>query len=336
MRATVATPAALLAVVLILPVTTAAPADAQETVEIREWQVPWEESRPRDPYVGPDGKVWFVGQRADYAAYLDPTTGDFSRIDLPEGAGPHNLIVADNGTVWYAGNRDMHIGRIDPSTGEITKYPMPDPDARDPHTLIWDGDRIVFTLQGANMVGRMDTASGSVQLVDVPTPQARPYGINEAPDGMVWVVELGTNKLLRVDPETMAIKEIEIPRAEARPRRVEVTSDGRVWYVDYGQGYLGAYDPAAGTFEEWPAPRGAESRPYGMEVDSRDRLWFVETGPRGEPNQFVGFDPATEQFIARAAIPSGAGTVRHMYYHAPTNTVWFGTDANTIGRARLP
>lgn len=336
MRATVAIPAALLAAILIVPITTADPAEAQESVEIREWQVPWEQSRPRDPYVGPDGKVWFVGQRADYAAYLDPQTGEFTRIDLPEGAGPHNLIVASNGTVWYAGNGDMHIGRIEPSTGEITRFEMPDPAARDPHTLIWDGDRIVFTLQGANMVGRMDTASGSIELVDVPTPQARPYGINEAPDGTVWVVEFGSNKLLRVDAEAMAIEEIEIPRADARPRRVEITSDGRVWYVDYGEGYLGAYDPTSGRFQEWRAPRGGESRAYGMEVDSRDRLWFVETGPRGEPNQFVGFDPATEEFIAGTPIPSGAGTVRHMYYHAPTNTIWFGTDANTIGRARLP
>lgn len=311
-------------------------AHAQQSVDVREWQVPWEETRPRDPYVGPDGRVWFVGQRADYAAYLEPGTGEFTRFDLPEGAGPHNLIVADNGTVWYAGNRDMHIGRIDPESGEITKFEMPTPDARDPHTLIWHGHRIFFTLQGANMLGRMDTVTKEIELVDVPTPRARPYGINKAPDGTIWVVELGSNKLIRMDPETLALQEIELPREDARPRRMEVTSDGRVWYVDYAQGYLGAYDPATGEFDEWRAPRAAESRPYGMEVDDRDRLWFVETGPRGEPNQFVGFDPATEEFFTTAQVPSGGGTVRHMYYHAPTNTVWFGADTNTIGRARLP
>jgi len=50
----------------------AAPASglAQESEEaqgfdptLEEWQVPWLESRPRDPYVAPDGRVWFVGQR---------------------------------------------------------------------------------------------------------------------------------------------------------------------------------------------------------------------------------------------------------------------------------
>jgi len=28
--------------------------------------------------------------------------------------------------------------------------------------------------------------------------------------------------------------------------------------------------------------------------------------------------------------------VRHMFYDSRTNSVWFGTDANTIGRAKLP
>ena len=33
---------------------------AAQQVVIEEWEVPWEGSRPRDPYVAPDGGVWFV------------------------------------------------------------------------------------------------------------------------------------------------------------------------------------------------------------------------------------------------------------------------------------
>ena len=29
-------------------------------VEIREWAVPWEDSRPRDPDVAPNGSVWLT------------------------------------------------------------------------------------------------------------------------------------------------------------------------------------------------------------------------------------------------------------------------------------
>ncbi|MEJ2502101.1 MAG: lyase, partial [Gemmatimonadota bacterium] len=179
-------------------------------------------------------------------------------------------------------------------------------------------------------------STGEVTLREVPTEGARPYGIVEAPDGTIWVAEFGTHKLLRIEPESMQIQEVPLPRTSARPRRLQPTSDGRIWYVDYADGMLGAYDPADGTFEEWALPGGEASRPYGMAVDAEDRLWMVETGPRDEPNRFVGFDPESEEFFAVAAIPSGGGTVRHMVFHEPTNTVWFGTDANTIGRARIP
>jgi virginiamycin B lyase len=71
-----------------------------------------------------------------------------------------------------------------------------------------------------------------------------------------------------------------------------------------------------------------------MAVDAQDRLYFVESGVR--PNRFVGFDPAAEEFFALTEIASGGGTVRHMYYHPPTREIWFGTDTNNIGRARVP
>ena len=304
-------------------------------VEIKEWTVPWPNSRPRDPYVAPDGKVWFVGQTADYVAYLVPETGEFKRYELEPGTGPHNQIVDRQGFVWYAGNRAAHIGRLDPGDGKITQYPMPDPEARDPHTLIFDskGD-IWFTMQGANRVGKLTVATGAVRLIQVPTPRARPYGIVVDSNDRPWIVLVGTNKIATVDPATMALREIALPRPETRPRRVAVTSDDKIWYVDYAAGYLGRYDPANGKVDEWRAPSAGESQPYAMTSDAQDRLWFVETGVR--PNRLVGFDPKTAQFFSETPVPSGAGTVRHMIFHGPSRAIWFGTDAGTIGRALVP
>ena len=105
--------------------TTSAPVPQIDPIEITEWTVPWDNTRPRDPYVENERRVWFVGQRADYLGLLDPESGEFKRYELDAGAGPHNLIVDEEGYVWYAGNRAAHIGKLDPETGEITKYPMP-------------------------------------------------------------------------------------------------------------------------------------------------------------------------------------------------------------------
>jgi virginiamycin B lyase len=311
----------------------AAPAPAQQ-VDIVEWKVPWENTRPRDPYVHTENQVWFVGQRADYVAYLEPATGEFRRDELEEGAGPHNLIVEEGGIVWYAGNRAAHIGKLDPATGDIIKYPMPDPAARDPHTLIFnsEGD-IWFTVQGGNFVGKLDTSSGEVQLVAVPTERARPYGILVDSDDRPWIVEFGSHKIATVDPATMELREIALPREDARPRRLALTSDGAVWYVDYARGFLGRLDPHTETVQEWAAPGGSSSQPYAMTSDDEDRLWFVESGV--DPNRLVGFDPTTQEFFSTTEIESGGGTVRHMVFYAPTREIWFGTDTNTIGRARL-
>jgi virginiamycin B lyase len=309
------------------------PAKAQnDTVPIQEWPVPYSSSRPRDPFVAPDGKVWFVGQVSHYAATFDTGTKQFRRINLPAGAGPHNIIVDDWGRPWYTGNAATHIGRIDPVGGTVRQFPTPG--ANDPHTLHFGKDKSLwFTAQQSNAIGRLDTSTGAVQLLRPTGSGSLPYGIVSTPDGTIWVVLFGTNKLARIDPAARTMTEITLPRSGIRPRRVGATSDGAVWYVDYGTGYLGRYEPGSGKVEEWPCPGGANARPYAMATDDLDRIWFVETGRN--PNRLVGFDFKTKQVFANQAIPSSGGTVRHMVFHRPTRTIWFGSDVNTLGRIDL-
>ena len=307
--------------------------ETPQPTEITEWTVPWGGSRPRDPYVAPDGKVWFVGQEGNYVAFLEPRSGIFKRYEIDPGTHPHNLIVDTRGQVWYAGNRNAMIGRLDPATGTITRYPMPEGTAEDPHTMVFDQDgNIWFTAQQSNYVGKLTVATGKIQLIAVPTNRARPYGIKIDSKGRPWFNEFGTNKIGMVNPTTMQIREFPLPNARTNDRRIQITPDDVVWYGDYTRGYLGRLDPVSGEVQEWAAPSGARSLPYGMASDAQGRVWFVETGV--QPNQLVGFDPSTRQFFSITQIlPSGGGTVRHMYYHPLTGDIWFGTDANTIGRA---
>ncbi len=306
----------------------------RDTVQVSEWLVPWSRTRPRDPFVAPDGRVWFCGQAGGYLGVLDPETGEFQRYDLGEDAGPHNLIVDHEGFVWYAGNRRAHIGRLDPDTGDIEKYPMPD-GVNDPHTLVFDGKGgIWFSVQFSNYIGHLHIESGEVRVVEMPVTRSRPYGIKMDSKGNPWVVLFGTNKLATVDPKTMELTTFDLERKSARPRRLEITSDDMIWYGDYAQGFLGRFNPETGAIREWPLPEGTSARPYGMASDSEDRIWLVDGGI--SPNQFIGFDSRTGEFIGSTSIPSGGGTVRHMYFQKEANAVWFGTDTNYIGRALLP
>tara|TARA_Y100001973_G_scaffold34137_1_gene51374 strand:+ start:4208 stop:5173 length:966 start_codon:yes stop_codon:yes gene_type:complete len=306
-------------------------ANAPATVTIEEWQVPWPDSRPRDPYVQSADRVWFVGQRSDYAAVLNPQTGNFERIDLPEGAGPHNIIVDERGA-WYAGNKAAHIGKIDHDTYEITQYMLPGDGRRDVHTQQFtaDGD-IWFTAQGANQLGFYDAESNAIELYDVATKRARPYGLIMV-DGQPWATLFGSNKLVTFTDG--ALKEVELPRPAAnRPRRIAEGTDGGIYYVDYAGGYLGRYDRDSGAIEEWALPGGNAALPYAMAADDEGYVWFAETGP--QPNRIVGFHIASETFTTPVEVPSGGGTVRHMVFDDASQSLWFGTDANTIGQAQI-
>lgn len=328
-------PGLLLALALAPLAASQTAAQAPVTLTITEWDVPWANTRPRDPYVAPDGSIWFVGQTGHYVARFDPRTEGFKRFALDDGAGPHNLIVDQSGTVWYAGNRQAHIGKVNPATGAIQKIAMAEAGLRDPHTLVFDkSGNIWFTAQGGGHIGRLNMRSGEVRMATVPSERGRPYGIVVDETGRPWFNLFGTNKIGTVDPATLAVREYALPNERARGRRIALTSDGGVWYVDYTRGFIGRLDPRSGNVEEYAAPSAATSLPYALAVDDRDRLWFVETGIR--PNQFVGFDTKSRRFIGTTPIKSGGGAVRHMVYDARTRSIWFGTDAGTIGRAVVP
>lgn len=70
-----------------------------------------------------------------------------------------------------------------------------------------------------------------------------------------------------------------------------------------------------------------------MAKDDQDNLWMVETGET--PNRLIGFNPQAGEFFSNTKIPSGAGSVRHMYFHQPKGELWFGEDNNYIGRAKI-
>ncbi|MGE3277139.1 MAG: lyase [Vicinamibacterales bacterium] len=316
----------LLAIAVLL--TWSPPAAAQgDTFDLKEWSVEWG-GRTRDPAVAPDGKIWFVGQAGNYLAHLDPATGQQKRYEIEDGTNPHTLIVGQDGIVWYAGNRNGRIGRLDPATGAITTIMTGE--ARDPHTMVFDGKgHIWFTSQGSNRVGRLHIATGKVDLVTPYEQPSNPYGIVLDPQGVPTVALLRVGVIAKIDPETLAVTHFKEGDESSRSRRLDILSDGSIWYGDEARGMLGRIDPKTGAVKEWQVPGGADARPYALTKDDRGRIWFSETGTR---KRLVGFDPASEKFFANIEV---SGTIRNMVFDQKTRAMWFGTDANKVGRIAL-
>lgn len=315
--------AGCLASVLVLAGLSTADTPANGAETLREWPVEWG-GRTRDPYVSPDGTVWFVGQAGNYVARFDPDTETLRRYEIEDGTNPHTVIVDDEGFAWYAGNRNGRIGRIDPETGDAKIFMTGE--AEDPHTMAFDRrGNIWFTSQHSNRVGRLDMTTGDYVLVQPHDAPARPYGIVLDDDGHVWVSLFDTSRVVRIHPETLELTYFEKATPESRSRRIEVT-DGAVFYGDEPRGMLGRIDPASGDVVEWQVPGGEGARPYALSRDGDGNLWVSQTGPE---KKLVGFDPSSEAFFSVNPV---SHNIRHMMFHSPTGAMWFGTDANYIGR----
>lgn len=322
------------ALVLSLVCASALAATQKHTVAIKEWPVPWPDTHPAAPFASRPDAVWFVGSTGHYLATLNPQTGAFKRIDLIDEPGPQSVIVAANGMVWFSGTLHGYIGRFDPVTRRIAHFAVPNDAAGDPSTLMFElGERnIWFTAPAGNIVGRLRIDSGVIDLLGVPRPNARPDGLASAADGTPWFALSGSATLAKVSPEQFAMTAFPLKRSEAQPRRIAFSSDGRLWYTDPAQGYLGAFTPATKEAKEWRFPAGKGSRPEGIAIDSLDRVWSVEAGAQA---RLIGFDPKTEKFFGTTAIPSGGGDVNGLRYDKTSGGLWFGTQKNTIGFAKV-
>lgn len=326
------------ALLLSLPIAAVAQtrqAGAAANSDAKTWSTPFDpKARVRDPYAAPDGNVWFVGQEGNFVARLNPESGQFKQFAIDEGTNPHNLVVDKQGTVWFTGNRNGRIVKMDPSTGTLTNYRMPDSTIKDPHTMIFDqhGDAW-FTAQNAGVVGKLTRATGQIRIWRMESG-SRPYGIKLDSKGRPYFDLFGTNKIGTIDPATGTFKAYPLPNDRARPRRIEITDDRTVWYGDYTRGYLGRLDTQTGAVEEFLMPSGGASLPYGMSTDDRGYIWVAETGV--QPNRLVAFDPRAKKFVENIPVlANGPNTIRHMQWDPKTREIWFGADANQIGRIKV-
>src|SRR5207249_814698 len=129
---------AALALAPAVPAQQQTSAAAQPPV-INEWPVPWERTRPRDPFVASDGRVvfdsrgdiWFSAQSGNVVGKLTVASGDIrlARVPTPN-ARPYGIVVDKSDRPWIALFGTNKIATVDPRTFELREYALPRVGAR--------------------------------------------------------------------------------------------------------------------------------------------------------------------------------------------------------------
>ena len=63
--------------------------------DMKEWPIE-RGGRSRDPYVAPDGKVFFAGQQGNYVGMVDPATGAVKTMVSTPGFDPNGAADPEN------------------------------------------------------------------------------------------------------------------------------------------------------------------------------------------------------------------------------------------------
>jgi virginiamycin B lyase len=292
-----------LVLALVVVAATASTSDAQQS---KYYELP-NGDYPHDVAVGPNGEVWYAGQKLGIAGRLDPTTGKIDRIPLGKNSAPHGVIVGPDGAPWFTDGGQNAIVRVDPATNEVKVWPLPP--ERMPYTNLntaaFDGKgRIWFTGQNG-VYGRLDSQTGDMKVWDAPKGRGA-YGITGTPKGDIWFVSLAGSYLANVDLETGTATVYEPPTKDQGARRVWSDSKGRLWVSEWNSGNVSVYDPAAKTWKQWLLP-GEKPRTYAVWVDPDDKVWLADW----TANAIVRFDPAVEKFESFPSDRPGAN-VRQM------------------------
>jgi len=267
-----------------------APARTNLPANVRVFDVP-QGSRPHDVAPGPNGLIWYTGQRRGTLGILNPETGAVREVRLGEGSSPHGVIQGPDGAAWITDSGLNAIVRVDPRTDEVRVWRLP---AEFPNsnlnTAAFDGrGRIWFTGQ-TGVYGRLDPPSGEMRVWRDPDGRG-PYGIAATPDGQIYYVSLAGSHLAKVDLETGAATIIEPPTPQQGARRVWSDSRGLLWVSEWNGGQLSRYNPANGEWRSW-RPEGERPRVYAVYVDDRDIVWITDFGA----NATLAFDPSTERW----------------------------------------
>lgn len=196
---------------------------------------------PHTIRVDAKGIVWFTLAGSEHVGRLDPTTGKFDILALPQvesggiagGTQPYGIDINPvDDTMWYGRLFGDKIGHVDPVTLEITEYDAP---VRGPRRMHFDKEGILWvTGYSEGQLARIDVSEGFESTVyDMPefAPGYRPapYALGVHPDTQdIWLNENMTDRVYRFIPAEERWIAYPIPLTGTYSRDMTFSADGQV------------------------------------------------------------------------------------------------------------
>ena len=127
-----------------------------DTLAVRYFEIPDEQTRIRRLDIASDGSIWFVNSSLGKLGHLDPRTGTVRQWDSPSGpkSHPYAIAVIDD-VVWYneSGMRPDALVRFDPNTESFQSWAIPSGVGIVRHVWVTQDKNLLIHQSSSNRIG---------------------------------------------------------------------------------------------------------------------------------------------------------------------------------------
>jgi streptogramin lyase len=196
---------------------------------------------PHTIRVSKSGTVWFTMAGAEHVGRLDPVTGKFDIIALPNvvaggisgGTQPYGIDISPtDDAMWYGRLFGDKIGRVDPVTFHVTEFDSP---VRGPRRMYFDKKGMLWvTGYSEGQLARIDVNNWfHSKVYDMPefAPGYRPapYALAIHPETQdIWLNENMTDRFYRFIQDEERFVVYPVPLSNTYTRDTSFTPDGKI------------------------------------------------------------------------------------------------------------
>jgi streptogramin lyase len=276
--------------------------DTASALQITEFPIPAEISRPSGIAAGFDGNVWFTEEWIPSKIGRISPEGKITEFPLASTANLDSITAGPDGNMWFT-EGNSNVGRITPE-GQITEFEVPGLGDRQTGGIAAGPDgNLWFKEVYPNAIGRV-TPKGQFTEFSLPEGSGFPIQLAAGPDGNVWFTESEPDRIGRITPEGQ-ITEFPLLNTGVGPGKITTGPDGNLWFTEGGIGRLGRIT-VSGQVTEYAIPT-SNSVPRDITLGPDGNLWFAEwlAGKIGRARVTLG----AEVSLSATKTGSGSGTV---------------------------